>query len=284
MSRGLASWHAVCELCKYEAADLQPAINDRVLHAQVDESDREIGLKAVRIANFRTILSLIRAKNPPSPRSLLDVGAAHGWFLEEASSSYGVLGVEPDEYVAQQTLQRGLPIRVGYFPGVLRAGEKFDVIVFNDVIEHIPDMSTVLDACYEHLADDGQLVLNLPSSDGLFYRIATALAKLGVDGPFERLWQKGLPSPHVHYFNKVNLAKTVAAHGFTQSVNSSLPSIVASGLTERIRAGGTTGGALYLQYLGALLILPWTKILPSDIMVSIFEKTAARDSQPPVMR
>ena len=66
----------------------------------------------------------------------------------------------------------------------------FDAIIFNDVFEHLPDPIDAIVAVERLLADDGILVLNLPSSDGLFFRVSTLLNRLGWRGPYERLWQR----------------------------------------------------------------------------------------------
>jgi len=49
------------------------------------------------------------------------------------------------------------------------------------------------------------LVLNLPTSGGSLYRVAKLLCRFGAKGFFERLWQRNLPSPHLHYFDDRNL-------------------------------------------------------------------------------
>jgi 2-polyprenyl-3-methyl-5-hydroxy-6-metoxy-1,4-benzoquinol methylase len=270
---GLAPWHAVCPACSYERADLQPTINQRAAHAQLDERDRETGLKALRQENFRTIVAYAADYAPPGATSLLEVGCAHGWFLEVARERFDVLGVEPDEAVGSVTLAGGLPVRQGYFPDALQPGERFDVIVFNDVIEHIPDIRAAVAACHARLTDRGILVLNLPSSTGFFYRLSKLFAGLGWRGPFERLWQKDLPSPHVHYFNAENLAGFVRQHGFDLVKSAELPSLRASGLLERMRCVGKTHPvALYLQYVLILAALPVLRLFPSDIVVGVFRK------------
>lgn len=270
---GLSSWHAACASCRYESASLQPTINDKEAHTLVNERDREIALKTLRQENFKAIVGRISALVPPDAATLLDVGSAHGWFLEEASTRFCVLGIEPDIAVGEKAAARGLPVRYGYFPDALDSDERFDVIVFNDVIEHIPDINAAIRACHERLNDDGILVLNLPSSRGFFYRLSKLFARAGLLGPFERMWQKGLPSPHVHYFNEANLATLVERHDFTLVQDFALPSLRSSGLMERLSfVGKVSRPMLYAQYLGAMCVIPLLRIFPSDIMVAIFRK------------
>ena len=270
---GLSLWHAACPSCRYESASLQPTINDQAAHTLVNERDREIALKGLRQENFRAIVARTSALAAPGATTLLDVGSAHGWFLEEARARFAVLGIEPDTAVGEKAAARGLPVRSGYFPDALASGEQFDVIVFNDVIEHIPDIHGAVRACHERLSDGGILVLNLPSSRGFFYRLSRLFARVGLPGPFERMWQKDLPSPHVHYFNEANLATLVGRHDFTLLQSFTLPSLRASGLMERLSfVGKVSKPVLYAQYFGALCVIPLLRVFPSDIMVAIFRK------------
>lgn len=274
---GLTSWHATCPSCAYESAKLEGAINREDAHASLNEAQREAGLKALRQENFADVVGYARRFAPPGGRKLLDVGSAHGWFLEAAHGSFDVLGIEPDEAVGSRAAARGLPVRPGFFPDALQNDERFDVIVFNDVIEHIPPIAAALAACAERLNPDGILILNLPNSKGFFYRLSKLFARLGWRAPFERLWQKGLPSPHVHYFRPENLSRLVATQGFELVHSAELPSLRAKGLLDRLRcAGGMSTLSLYLQYAAILCAIPLLRAFPSDIIVCIYQKKRHR--------
>lgn len=269
---GLAPWHAICPTCRYESGALQARINQQSNRDPVDEEEREVGLKTLRVENFREIVRYAR-HHAPYARTLLDVGSAHGWFLESARGQFDVLGIEPDEIVGTRAAERGLPVRPGYFPEALHDGERFDVIVFNDVIEHIPEIQSALTACADRLNPDGLLILNLPNSKGFFYRTAKLVARLGWNAPFNRLWQKDLPSPHVHYFQPDNLARLVRTHGFELVQSRELPALRTKGLLERLRcAGNVPTVSLYAQYFAILCAIPVLRAFPSDIIVCMFKK------------
>jgi len=273
MRAGLAPWHFMCASCGYEGTTLASRINDQAAHSAVNEADREAGLKSIRLENFRVILRVISALMQPQGKTLLDVGSAHGWFLQEAASLFAATGIEPDEAIAAQARRGGHAVRGGFFPSTLGVDDKFDVIVFNDVIEHIPAIGEAMDACIAHLNPDGLLVLNLPSSIGFFYRRAKILARLGWPAPFERLWQKDLPSPHVHYFSPDNLVRLARARRFDLLTTFELPSVRARGLLQRMRwAGQLSGVRLWLQYLCILAALPALRLFNSDINVAIFRR------------
>jgi SAM-dependent methyltransferase len=269
LSNGYLPWHLKCKNCGYEKANLQPTINLDAAHQLIDENAIETGLQDLRISNFKKLLKSIKSLKPNGGH-LIDVGCAHGWFLETAINDFDVFGLEPDKNVYDATASRGLPLRMGYFPDALADNEKFDVIVFNDVIEHIPDIEDVLASCYQRLNEDGLLVLNLPSSSGIFYRSSKIFCYFGYPGFFERLWQKDLPSPHLHYFNLANLIFLLKSNKFDLEIKGNLSTLSLSGLYTRISYTGNLGVIFCtLVYIGVALVLPILKIMPSDIIYVI---------------
>lgn len=132
--------------------------------------------------------------------------------------------------VFKDVAKRALSIRQGFFPETLERNEKFEVIVFNDVFQHIANVESVLAACSTLLKPGGMLVLNLPSSQGAFYRIARFLSRLGCRSFFDRLWQRKLPSPYLHYFSSKNLPKLLENSGFEEVNVGRLPTLRLKGL------------------------------------------------------
>lgn len=275
MRTGLAIWHFECPVCLYEGSELKPGINKKIAHQQIDEQWRGSGLRSLRIENFNTLLKAIRASGKSSGK-LLDVGCAHGWFLEAAEKSgFQVQGIEPDLSIFNATCQRGLPVRCGFFPETLSASERYDVIVFNDVFEHVPDLSAILAGCNDHLKSDGVLVLNLPSSSGIFYNLSRFLSRIGVHSFFNRLWQKDLPSPHLHYFNLNNLHWLLQKNGFEPVDYGRLSTLRFKGLFARISYTGKKSLPVRLLiYLVVVSLLPVLLKMPSDIVYSISKKNS----------
>jgi SAM-dependent methyltransferase len=269
----LAPWHFTCPGCGYETAGLAPSINDESNPVKPDEAEREAGLKVLRQRNFARIIEQIRGFCASGTPRLLDVGCAHGLFLEMVVSGFDAEGIEPHREVARQTRGRGFSVRDGYFPDVLDAADRFDVIVFNDVLEHIPDLPAVLEACHAGLAKNGLLVINLPDASGVFYRLSKILARIGFKGMFERMWQLNYPSPHLHYFRRGNLRLLVEAHQFEHLYSSRLDSLVADGLFDRIaHTGEYSAPTAHLIHAATLLSIPLLGILPADIQLQMFRK------------
>ncbi|MDE2407760.1 MAG: methyltransferase domain-containing protein [Xanthomonadaceae bacterium] len=270
LQTGLREWHRVCAGCGYEGSTLAPHILEQADGGDLDEAARAQGLAQLRNANFQRLLDwMCRSLPLPGGRPrLLDVGCAHGWFIERAAAQFETVGIEPDSAVANATRARGLAVRGGFFPDALNADERFDVIVFNDVLEHIPDVNAVLAACWQHLQPGGWVIVNAPSRRGFLYRLSKVLARLGRGGAFERMWQLGFPSPHVHYFDTANLRLLAHKAGFSVDGRTRLASMTVHGLYARIRYSREVPAfkALVLTLaLGAMA--PLLAVLPADIEV-----------------
>jgi len=270
LRKGLQDWHRQCACCTYEGSTLKVDIDVQGDREVLDEVLREEGLGTLRQRNFRILAEELTARFPHDGRrpKLLDVGCAHGWFLEAAGDHFDVLGIEPDARVAELAAARGLPARRGFFPDVLAADDLFDVIIFNDVMEHIPDILAALHACARHLLPGGMIVINAPARTGVLYRTSRAMAGIGLSASFDRMWQKGFPSPHVHYLDDRTMQALGARAGLRLHSVRTLRSISVRGLYARIRYDRSVSATKALATTGVLAVMaPLFGLLPADIKV-----------------
>lgn len=266
-------WLRRCEGCGVLNAALDIAIPDRPGAGELDEALREDGLAAVRDRNNAALLERLKTLKPP-PARLLDVGCGPGFLLGAGQArGYAAEGVEPDANTAPAAGSRGARVRHGYFPAALEPGERFGAIVFNDVLEHIPDLHGTMAACAEHLEPGGVLVLNCPDRRGLFFRVAALADRLGMPGAYDRLWQKGLPSPHVWYFTPANLAQAATAVGLQPVGELRLETVALKGLWSRIRyVKGQPLAVSVAAWLFAVATWPLARVAPADAVACFFRK------------
>lgn len=272
----LESWLRRCPACGLWRSTL--GHEDRLQESQaLDESRRVSGLASLRDENYGRTLDALRRLGPLEGKRLLDVGCAYGWFLKAARAAGLVpAGLEPDPAIAAAAVREGLPVRAGYFPEAVPPGETFDILAFNDVLEHIHDLDGILAACHRLLRPGGLLVVSAPDSRGTLFRASGALARLGFKGLLERLWQKGYPSPHLSYFHAGNLARLMRRHGFEPQVEVSLRSLQIRGLWSRLhmdRRPSPLSLASYLVLAAALPVL--VHLLPSDQLLGIYRREPA---------
>jgi len=277
LRQGHPDWILRCRECGFQAAALAQRIGDSPTQAVIDERTREKALEGLRERNFAAILDALDRVRPGRGR-LLDVGSAHGWFLRAAARrGWRAVGIEPDPAIARRAREDGAEVRVGTFPEALQPGDKFDVVAFNDVFEHLPDVHAAMRAVAQTLVPGGLLIVNLPDARGPFHRTARALSRLGLHGPLERLWQKGFPSPHLSYFTAPLLQRLAGQHRFRRLGGSRLPAIALRGLWSRLRYDRSASlAASAVVYVGTCALLPVLRLLPPDISFGIFELDGGR--------
>jgi 2-polyprenyl-3-methyl-5-hydroxy-6-metoxy-1,4-benzoquinol methylase len=203
-------------------------------------------VETVRKKNFTSICAFIK-QNFPLCNTILDVGCSYGIFLDIARGmGLAPTGLEPDAHLAAHCRARGFEVLDGFFPGAdALSGKLYDVIIFNDSFEHIPNPQRVIEGLKERLNPaHGIVIINIPTSGGLMFQSALLLMRLGIRAPFDRMWQKGFTSPHLHYFNKHNLRMLVERNGFTQRHTAPLPFYTIKGLWKRLTCKTSFGLSL----------------------------------------
>jgi SAM-dependent methyltransferase len=154
----------------------------------------------VRRVQQRALVAALRRQRPDA-RTLLDVGAANGLLVEEASrAGMQAVGVEPSQVLAAEARDRGLEVHAGVLPHPSLADRRFDLVTLVDVIEHVTDPVGLLRLACEQVTDDGCVLVVTPD-------IASFAARaLG-----RRWWHLRLA--HVGYFTRPTLTRALAAAG-----------------------------------------------------------------------
>ena len=187
-----------------------------------------------RRATARRVLRAI-ADRVPAGR-LLDVGCGHGLLLDEARRmGYSTLGLELSRTGAGYARDvLGLDVHEEPVAAFARqAGERFDVVVLADVLEHVDDPVSVLDACAGLLAEGGVLCVITPDPASPTARLAGG-----------RWW--GYVPAHTCLLPHATLCELLAARGLVISAEAPLVRSFElrywlAGFSER---GGPAGRAL----------------------------------------
>jgi SAM-dependent methyltransferase len=147
---------------------------------------------------------VIEAARTGEPGRLLDVGCAHGFFLDEARrTGWNVTGVEIAGAAATYARDR-LGIEVhddleALLPG--RSGA-YDVVTLFQVVAHLVDPRAVLSRVHDLLTPGGLLVVETPN------RGSRAARVLG------RHWHLATPPSIVCMFDPPSLTRLLRAAGF----------------------------------------------------------------------
>ncbi len=100
-------------------------------------------------------------------KKILDVGCGSGLFAQTLKKIYKfeVWGIEPNEQAAAEAGTKIDKIINNIFLDDLPEliGQKFDLIFFNDVLEHLADPAETLSYCKKLLTDNGQIIASIPN-------------------------------------------------------------------------------------------------------------------------
>ena len=261
--RPVKAWVFRCDVCHFLSSTLEPKAGTGIP-----------GLETLRRRNFEILLDRLERIRPIRGLKILEVGCAWGWFLEALNRRGAAFlhGIEPEEANAAICRSKSFSVEHGFFPQDLKDRGPYDLVLFNDVFEHLPNPDQMIKEVSRLLRPQGLVVLNLPSTSGVFFRIATILDNLGASSWLERLWQKDFSSPHISYFNPGNLKLLVETHTELKQVQSmSLTSVSRRGLAARIRRSHKSVSGL--TAISAIWCLSFAlPLLPSDVHVAIFSK------------
>jgi len=276
LTKRASSWSYLCQDCNHWIATLEAKIEnteDPIFQTAGESGDAISFLDDVRRKTSKIILDRLEGFGLGR---LLDVGCASGLFLSLAAKrGFNVYGIEPNPRMAGYSIKSNIPTRAGFFPDILDENERFDIISFNDVLEHIESIDRIFGGCHKHLADDGLLSINVPNCKGFFFNIARALNRFGYAKPWERLWQTMFYTPHLHYFSPKSLIKAAKNYGFSPVGKAVyLPVIGLSGLWGRLSADIETKlWVRALQYIAIIITYPFYALATKDSFFIVFKKT-----------
>lgn len=192
---------ARCRKCHHRIANHQPISSTVDYHEQYDAGGFLDALRATRRRQAQMILPRIRRYAPNATR-LLDFGCGRGWFLETArDAGFQVAGADTSALAVQLLSDRGMPAVLLSPEGELGNTSmpfKPHVVTLLDVIEHFPPERVIglLTQIVSALDSNLQLVvIKVPISDGLLYKIAKLVRLVGIMQPIEQLYQAGTAPP-----------------------------------------------------------------------------------------
>jgi 2-polyprenyl-3-methyl-5-hydroxy-6-metoxy-1,4-benzoquinol methylase len=150
---------------------------------------------------------------PKKINSLLDVGCGSGAFAAKIKDMYSCIGwgVEIDEKEAAFAKNKLDTVLVGKIEEVIDKipNNKFDVISFNDVLEHLEDPYTIIHQIKPKFKKSGKLVASIPNVRYIrnLYRLI-----------FLKDWQyedEGiLDNTHLRFFTKKSIINMFEENGY----------------------------------------------------------------------
>ena len=158
------------------------------------------------LAHSRAYAYAIRNRLALGEHSLVvEVASNDGYLLQYfREQSIPVLGIEPAANVAEEAVRRGVPTLVRFFGTALadelRAqGRRADLLVGNNVLAHVPQLTDFVAGMARLLADEGVITMEFPH-----------LLRLMRETQFDTIYHE-----HLSYFSLTTVEKIFAARRLT---------------------------------------------------------------------
>jgi 2-polyprenyl-3-methyl-5-hydroxy-6-metoxy-1,4-benzoquinol methylase len=181
---------------------------------------------------------------PSSANSVLDVGCSSGAFggeLRKLSRITRLIGLEPNVEAAEVARSVYDQVFVGQFPDdqdQLPAGERYDAIYFNDVLEHMQQPELALAAAQHLLLPAGVVIASIPN-----IRHVSILARLIVQDEWRYTEVGILDKTHLRFFTARSIRRLFEEGGWDierlEGIN-------------RVWRGGEARSRIWIRALGSL--------------------------------
>jgi hypothetical protein len=159
----------------------------------------------------------------PDCDQVLDYGAGRGWFLDVCRDAgmRDVAAMDTSRLAVEAARERGI---TGLLVNDDGSDTDFDALPFAprvltllDVIEHFPpaQLHSRIDALLRALPSVQIVVVKVPVSSGPLFACASLMARIGLGGPLEQLYQVGTNPPHYNYFSRRSLRRLLKRCGLT---------------------------------------------------------------------
>lgn len=139
------------------------------------------------------------------PRRLLEIGCAHGGYLQQAAAlGWNVDGIEPDPQAAERACERGFVVQTTTLAQADLPEESREAIVAWMVLEHVPDPQQMVQHAQRVLTPGGTFCVSVPNAAGYERRL------------FGRFWL-GYDAPrHLQVFTARRLRRLLQQLGFVE--------------------------------------------------------------------
>jgi 2-polyprenyl-3-methyl-5-hydroxy-6-metoxy-1,4-benzoquinol methylase len=214
-------------------------------YERIDMARYQESIGVMRRTEAKELVRLV-TRQSPAEKTWYDVGCGIGSVLKEAlNADYTISGAEPDALarrVASESLE-GARLDTT-FDAKSVPDESQGVISMLDVLEHIaPEQLRGMARLVRlKLVPGGYWLLKVPSTDGLFYRLAQAAAAISrraASPVIRRLWLMNNVSPHRVYFREATLRRFVIRNGFEPVEVRYLNAVPTGTILSRLRLDDT---------------------------------------------
>jgi hypothetical protein len=201
-----------CKRCTHIFSEHLTKFIESDYHQQDDNSPFIQSLKRTRLEQAQVILKELSSFQSKEDL-IFDFGCGRGWFLNSAKkdnfinlygADYSSIAVEKLKDSKINSIKvTEQDINESYLNFHKNLNIKITTLLFLDVIEHFESKNyfEVLENLITK-SNSKSIIIKVPDSKGIFFRLSRLFAFFGVHNPLEQLFQVNSYPPHFQYFNE----------------------------------------------------------------------------------
>ena len=239
---------ARCGNCRFLYAELEPSaefltrLYDQAVRHDINSQAAEGRASIVRRMGYVAIL--LALASPDRALTALDFGCGLGTTLRLLAAA-GIAAVGYDASATRRSHVEDGGLRIAATYDELIAGGPFDIVVCDNVLEHMPNPTATIAFLASITTEGGLVYVSVPDCNDAF--IQTQLRLVGAGQPIDMSLN---PLEHLNYFDLVHLDRLLAQGGFLPVARTDLPGEVNIGLRPdpslRKRLNNSVASALRL--------------------------------------
>ncbi len=149
---------------------------------------------------------------PDSYTKVLEIGCGRGRFKDNLENSCEYWGVEQNEGVGKKAKDKLYKVIIGDFMEINEQlpNEYFDLIICNDIVEHIDDYNLFLKILKKKMNVDAHIIGSIPN-----VRFYSNLIRLFIFKDWKYVDDGILDRTHLRFFTKKSLIRTFKNNNFS---------------------------------------------------------------------
>ena len=155
---------------------------------------------------------------PKNVSTVLDIGCSNGNFgyAIKLNSKAEVWGIEPMEYFAEEASKKLDKVFTSSIEDAmdLLPDNYFDVVYFNDVLEHLLNPYEILEKMKSKLKEDGKIISSIPN-----FRYFRTFFRILFKGNWDYEDQGVMDKTHLRFFTKNSIKKMYENAGYKIEVH-----------------------------------------------------------------
>jgi len=148
---------------------------------------------------------------PKQYSKVLEIGCGEGIFRENLNQEHEYWGIEPVESVAKIASNKLDKVLIGTYDEVYEQipNNYFDLVICNDVIEHLPDHDKFFQSIKNKIKKNGYLIASISN-----VRFIKNLFEILIKKDWEYKNNGILDKTHLRFFTKKSLKRTIINNDF----------------------------------------------------------------------